>query len=145
MKEYAIRENHLYAKVYAKGKKKNTRTVAVYVLPDTHAGLLKKQNPMKQKLNRVGLTVSKKLGGAVERNRCKRVMREAYRAILKKEKVKTGFLLVFVARDACVTAKAGKVEEDMTVAFRALNLFPGMPPVSEPKKSVPDRPDDPKH
>ena len=137
MKEYAIRENHLYAKVYAKGKKKTTPTVTVYVLNDTHASLLKKQNPMKQKLNRVGLTVSKKLGGAVERNRSKRVMREAYRAILKKEKIKTGYLLVFAARSGCVTAKAGKVEEDMTVAFRALNLFQGMPDVFAPPKKAP--------
>ena len=60
MKQTAIRENHLYSKAYARGKKQSARNLTVYVLRDTHAGLLKRQNPQKQFLNRVGLTVSKR-------------------------------------------------------------------------------------
>ena len=62
LKNCAITENHLYSKVYAKGKKHATRTVVLYVLRDLHANRLMKQHPMKVKINRVGITVSKKIG-----------------------------------------------------------------------------------
>ena len=134
MKETAITENHLYAKAYAKGRKYVTGTVVLYVLPDYRAGKLKKENPMKQAVNRIGLTVSKKTGGAVTRNRCKRVLREAYRAADKKRRIKRGFLSVMVARDAAARKKAYEVERDLTEALCGLQLFEGMGPVF-PKKT----------
>lgn len=45
---------------------------------------------------RVGFSVSKRLGGAVDRNRIKRSLREVFR--LNEAKVKRGFDLVFIAR-----------------------------------------------
>ncbi len=45
---------------------------------------------------RVGITTGKKLGKAVKRNRCRRVIREAYRSLLPR--IKGGWDLVFVAR-----------------------------------------------
>jgi ribonuclease P protein component len=45
---------------------------------------------------RVGVSVTKRLGGAVERNRLKRVLREAYR--LEESRVKAGYDVVLVAR-----------------------------------------------
>lgn len=78
MKFIAIGENHLYNKAYSKGKRAVSDSVAVYVLRDRHAALLKKQNPLKQTVNRIGISASKKIGGAVRRNRAKRVIREAY-------------------------------------------------------------------
>ena len=81
MKQFSIRENHLFRKTYKQGRKKGAATLVVYVLRDKSAALLKKQNPLKEKLNRVGISASKKIGGAVQRNRAKRVVREAYRMI----------------------------------------------------------------
>ncbi len=46
--------------------------------------------------SRVGFVVSKRLGGAVQRNRIKRQMREAIR--LQLAALKPGFDLVFIAR-----------------------------------------------
>ena len=83
MKFYAITENHLYRKAYKNGKRASARSISVYVLRDRHAALLKKQNPEKKTLNRIGISASKKIGGAVQRNRAKRVIREAYRQIDK--------------------------------------------------------------
>ena len=88
MKFKAICENHLYAKAYAKGQKQVMTTVVVYVLRDYKAGLLQKQHPQKKRINRIGLTVTKKLGSAVQRNRVKRILREGYRALEKKTPVK---------------------------------------------------------
>lgn len=122
MKLYAIKENHLYSKAYARGKKFVGRFVVVYVLPDFKAKLLAKQNPQKEKLNRVGITVTKKLGGAVVRSRAKRVIREGYRASDKLYPVKRGFLIVIVARNSIVNAKSCDIEKDITKAFKVLEM-----------------------
>lgn len=74
MKLRAIRENHLFSKVYAKGKKFVGRRVIVYVLPDYSGARITRSDPMHRRVNRVGITVTKKLGGAVERNRAKRII-----------------------------------------------------------------------
>jgi ribonuclease P protein component len=52
---------------------------------------------------RLGLTVSRKVGNAVVRNRAKRRLRETVRLILKEQSF-SGFDLVIVARTASATA-----------------------------------------
>lgn len=122
MKLHAIRENHLYSKAYARGKKYVAKNVVVYVLPDYAASRLAKANPEKKKFNRVGITVTKKLGGAVVRNRAKRVIREGYRLSDLEKPVKCGFLIVIVARAAVVKASSADIKKDMDSAFSALSM-----------------------
>lgn len=123
MKLTAVKENHLYSKAYAKDKKYVGRTVVVYVLRDTHAGLLKKRNPLKIAVNRVGLTVTKKIGGAVVRNRCKRIIREAYRLTDREAGIRRGFIIIIVVRDSAVTAKMQQVKADITIAMKRLEMI----------------------
>jgi ribonuclease P protein component len=52
---------------------------------------------------RLGLTVTKKVGNAVERNRSRRRLRAAARAVLP-QAARTGFDYVVVARRAALTA-----------------------------------------
>ena len=52
--------------------------------------------------NRVGITVSKKLGHAVVRNRVRRRLREVYR--LNEEKFSSGWDIVVVARTKAIDA-----------------------------------------
>ena len=121
MKNIAIKENHLYQKAYRHGKRFVGKTVAVYLLRDYAAARLKKENPQKQFVNRLGLSVSKKIGSAVDRNRAKRVIRAAFDPL--RPQLKTGFLIVISAREAIGGKKSQDVSRDLEAAFRALNML----------------------
>ena len=123
MKFFAICENHLYQKAYAKGKRAVTPAVAVYILPDYAAKRLAKENPMKKTVNRIGLTVSTKLGGATVRSRVRRILREGLRAVEKKQPLKVGYLIVIAARSAAITMKSTDIEAHLASAFATLQMF----------------------
>ncbi len=121
MKNLAIKENHLYNKAYRKGKSYVGRLVAVYVLRDLASAKLARANPTHEYVNRVGLSVSKKLGGAVARNRAKRIIRAAYDTC--KPRLKRGFLIVISARGASVGKKSTDVARELELAFSSLDMF----------------------
>lgn len=123
MKFRAIRENHLYQKAYAKGKRAVMPSVAVYLLPDYAAKRLAKAHPEKRTVNRIGLTVSKKLGGAVVRSRARRILREGLRTLMKERPMKTGFLIVIAARAAALPKKSTEIRRELEVAFEKLGMF----------------------
>ena len=70
--------------------------------------------------NRVGVTVSKKLGKAHVRNRTRRRIREVYR--LNEEKFQPGWDIVVVARTKAVEAPFGK----LTTSYLALAKKAGL-------------------
>ena len=121
MKNVAIKENHLYNKAYRRGKKSIGKYTAVYVLRDLRAYHVMLENPEKKYLNRLGIAVSKKLGNAVTRNRAKRVIRAAYRAIEKDLSV--GYLVVISARNDIREAKSTDVERELRAAFERLSMY----------------------
>ena len=68
--------------------------------------------------NRVGITVGKKLGHAVVRNRVRRRLREVYR--LNEDKFQAGWDIVVVARTRAVYAEFNQlVDAYMTAAQKA--------------------------
>ena len=127
MKYRAIGENHLYQKTYARGMKAVTKTVVMYCLRDYAAAKLQKARPQNKRVNRVGLTVTKKIGGAVTRSRVKRILREGFRRVDTETPLKTGFLIVLVARDAAVDAKSTDIYADLKYAVKKLGMAEGMP------------------
>ena len=68
--------------------------------------------------NRVGITVGKKLGHAVVRNRVRRRLREVYR--LNEDKFQSGWDIVVVARTRAIYADFAQLTEAyMTAAQKA--------------------------
>jgi ribonuclease P protein component len=121
MKNLAIKEHHLYNKAYRKGRSYVGKLVTVYVLRDFTAEKLKRANPEKKYVNRIGLSVSKKLGGAVARNRAKRLIRAGFDTV--KPHIRGGNLIVIGARVAILGKKSTQVAQELDEAFKALELY----------------------
>ena len=123
MKFRAICENHLYSKAYSKGKRAVTSALAVYILPDYQAKRLAKAHPEKRMMNRIGLTVSTKLGGAVVRSRVRRILREGLRATEAERSLKVGFLIVIAARSSATKLKSSDIKRHLDIAFDKLGMY----------------------
>ena len=85
----SLKQNHIFRRLY--------RTPGA---ADSYMVLYARRN--REEKNRVGFTVSKKLGHAVVRNRVRRRLREVYR--LNEEKFSPGWDIVVVARSRAVDA-----------------------------------------
>jgi len=113
MRYLTLCENHLFSKTFSQGIKKHTRTISIYTQKDRRAYKIAKENPEKRYLNRVGISVSGKFGNAVERNRAKRIIREAYRQIDRETELVTGKLIVIVPREGIKGKKTRQVKKDI--------------------------------
>lgn len=119
-KLYPLCENHLFSKAYRKGASDANKYVAVYALKNYEKCPDRSASP-----TRLGITVNKKLGGAVKRSRVKRVIRAAYRELMPE--LKNGYLIIVAARGAVFdkNVKSPRVAERMRVSFENLGLFVG--------------------
>lgn len=90
----ALKLNHIFRRLYATSGHANGYLV-----------LYARRN--RTATNRVGVTVSKKLGHAVVRNRVRRRLREVYR--LNEDRFAPGWDIVVVARSRCVGADFQKL------------------------------------
>ena len=91
----ALKLNHIFQRLYRTSGHANSYIV-----------LYARRN--RTNTNRVGITVSKKLGHAVVRNRVRRRLREVYR--LNEAKFQPGWDIVVVARTKAIHADFGKLE-----------------------------------
>ena len=121
MKYTTLKEHHLYNKTFQKGKRFSGRYVSVFVLRDFSAKRLMQENPEKKYYNRFGVSVTKRVGGAVQRSRVKRILRAGYRAV--EPELKTGFLVVVSPRDGILAAKSTDVEKELRKGFAKLEMF----------------------
>ncbi len=80
---------------------------------------------------RVGFTATKKLGGAVVRNRCKRRLREAIRLTVGEHPI-SGYDLVLIAREATATRDWALLLGDLRGALKQAGVL-NPPPVASPE------------
>ena len=92
----ALKLNHIFRRLYATSGHTNSYLVLYARKNNTDT-------------NRVGITVSKKLGRAVVRNRIRRRIREVYR--LNEGRFAPGWDIVVVARSRCLTASFEKLTQ----------------------------------
>ena len=106
----SLKLNHIFRRLYSTSGQANS--IMVLYARKNRTGT-----------NRVGITVSKKLGHAVVRKRVRRRLREVYR--LNEAKFQPGWDIVVVARSRCISASFQDiVSAYLTLAAKAGILRP---------------------
>ena len=104
-----LKENHLFRRAYNKGKTAADSRLALYVRRNGQKG------------NRLGLTVSTKVGCAVVRNRVRRRLREIYR--LNEGALSSGCDVVAVARVRAASSDYHQLEKSFLKLADRLGLL----------------------
>jgi len=123
-----LRQNRDFRILYGRGKSRVHSLLVTYALRQSKKSNIRLGPGMSQmktdKLpgaSRIGITAGKKTGGAVLRNRSRRVICEAYR-MLKKE-VAPGWDIVFVARTRTSQVKSGQIYRVMEKQLGELGVL----------------------
>ena len=105
-----LRKDSDFRKVYRHGKSVANRLLVMYTLPN------------KSEKNRVGISVSKKVGKANIRNKARRRIKESYRLNIDGN-IKAGYDIVFIARVAIKDANYTEIEKAMKHLVKKANLY----------------------
>ena len=92
----SLKKNRDFQNVYRNGKSKANKYLVIYVL----------ENQLDS--NRLGISVSKKVGNSVIRHHLTRLIRESYR--LNKEMFNSGLDIVVIARESAKDRKYKEIE-----------------------------------
>lgn len=104
-----IKNNYEFRRMYAKGKSGVSSCLVVYYRPNRRGS------------NRLGVTVSTKLGHAVVRNRIRRRLREIFR--LSQGRMKQGYDVILVARGRAVQADYWELKRAYEKTLKKLDLW----------------------
>jgi len=108
-KSERLQRGYQFRRVYEQGRKVTGQFVVLYSLEG-------------QGVSRAfGVVTSRKVGGAVVRNRARRLLRETYR--LHKQELKTNWQIVMIARNAINGRRLSEVEADVLKLFAAAGIL----------------------
>lgn len=102
-------KNKDFQTVYKKGRSYANKYLVMYVLEN------------KKEENRLGISVSKKVGNSVVRHRITRLIRESYR--LHKNKLQTGYDIVLIARTAVKERSYHEIESALLHLGKLHNII----------------------
>ena len=105
----SIKNNYEFRRLYSKGKSVATPFLVVYC------------RKTRCDHNRLGITVTAKLGKAVVRNRVRRRLREIYR--LNQDRLQQGYDIIVVARVRAVRAEYRQLDAAYLAACKKLGLL----------------------
>lgn len=105
----SLKKNCQFRFVYNRGKSIANRYLVMYVIKN------------RTERNRLGISVSKKVGNSVVRSRVTRLIRESYR--LSEKNIKPGFDIVVIARAASKGAAYDEVNRSINHLFKKHNLY----------------------
>ena len=108
-KTVPLKKNYEFARLYKKGKFYVGKYIILYILKNNCG------------LNRLGITVNKKIGKSVKRNRMKRLIKECYR--FYEDFTKDSFDLVFVGRNSDIAPDYSNIRSEMKFLLKKLNVF----------------------
>ena len=112
MKEYtSLKKNVDFQKVYRNGKSKANKYLVMYVLPNNLS------------INRLGISVSKKVGNSVVRHHLTRLIRESYR--LNSSMFNSGLDIVVVVRTTARDEKFNTIESALMHLGKIQNILEG--------------------
>ena len=94
-----LKQNTEFHRAYGRGKVKASPALVTYVVKNRGQGV------------RIGITAAKKLGSAVERNRCRRIIRAAFSSIYPD--CAGNYDIVFVARFKTKKLRSNDIEPVM--------------------------------
>ena len=95
--------------VFEKGRRYSTKNFII---------ILYKNN---KDVRRLGMAVSRKVGGAVKRNRVKRLLREYFR--LNKDQFPDGHDMVFIAKAESITLNYFTLTQELSKFFSRLTTY----------------------
>lgn len=98
---HSLTKNSGFREVYNLGKSYGNKSLIMYI----------KKNEENQGINRVGISVSKKVGNSVVRHRVKRRVREIFR--VNDDMLRKSFDIVVVARVEAKSRTYGELERDI--------------------------------
>ena len=105
----SLKKNSDFQLVFKNGKSKANRNFIMYILKNG------------SDKNFLGISVSKKVGNSVKRNRARRLMRESYRHI--KDGLPCGYDFVIIARNTISGKKCNEVEKSLISAFKKTGVM----------------------
>ncbi len=108
-KTVTIKKNYEFSKIYKKSKYYVGKYIVLYVTAN------------KLDINRIGITISRKFGKSVKRNRIRRLIKENYRVY--EDTLKKGNDLVFVARKTDDMPTYTEIKKEMKFLFKRLGIY----------------------
>jgi ribonuclease P protein component len=111
-KKNRVKKNEEFQLIFKNGQSFANRQFVVYVL--------KKEN---QPNFRIGLSVSKKIGKAVTRNRVKRYIRQVFQEL--KEQIQTGYDFVIIARMPVAEMDYYQVKKSLIHVLKRAKVWKG--------------------
>ena len=105
----SVRKNREFQDIYKHGTSYANRLLVMYVMESGEDG------------NRIGISVSKKVGKSVVRSHVTRLIRESYRSM--EAELKRGYDIVVIARVSCNEASYWEVQDSLRHLMKKHNFF----------------------